>query len=190
MPWFEQQDRMQIYVLIILIVTLFMGGCMGTEKLECPDKATSEKILQRNQEKFAALKKYNLPTNQYAIIGSGPLGIRGLREIGDIDIVVSPELRDKLAAKYGIVDTGKVRKIVFPGENIEAFWEGSLDNMLQKDPEDPSMQDIIHRAEIIDGFPFQSLEDLMYFKHKTKRDKDLRDILLIKKWQAAMQELG
>jgi hypothetical protein len=160
-----------------------MGGCMKTEKLACQDKSMSEIILQKNQEKFSALKKYNLPTDQYAIIGSGPLGIRGLREIGDIDIVVSPELRDRLSEKYGIVDTGKVRKIVFPGENIEAFWEGSLDNMLQKDPKDPSMHDIIHRAEIIDGLPFQSLEDLMYFKHKTKRDKDLNDIILITKWQ-------
>lgn len=82
-------------------------------------------MIEKNTQKFALLKKYNLPLGEYAIGGSGPLGIRGIREINDIDILVSNSLRDILVKRYGMVDDGKVKKIVFPEDDIEAFWEGS-----------------------------------------------------------------
>ncbi len=137
-----------------------------------------------NQEKFAALKKYNLPLGQYAVTGSGPMGIRKLKVIGDIDIVVSPELRDTLIEKYGLTDDGKVKKVVFPEGHIEAFWNGSFYTQ-SKDKKAPTMAGIISRAEIIEGLPFASLADVLYFKNKMKRDKDLEDICLIEAWQRA-----
>lgn len=42
-----------------------------------------------NRDKFDKLTRLNLPINQYAITGSGPMGARGLKDIGDIDIIVS-----------------------------------------------------------------------------------------------------
>jgi hypothetical protein len=135
-----------------------------------------------NDEKFFNLKKYKLPTGQYAIIGSGPLGIRNLREIGDIDIIVSAELQDKLVKRYGIVDTGQVRKIVFPDDNIEAFWEGSFYSHPQ-DKDTPTVAQMIARAEIIDGLPFQCLRDALYFKRKMTRPKDVEDVRLLEEWQ-------
>lgn len=135
-----------------------------------------------NHSKFAALRRYNLPLGLYAITGSGPLGIRNLREVGDIDIIVSRELRDILIEKYGMIDDGKVKKIVFPEDDIEAFWEGSFYTQ-KRDVDAPTVADIISRAEIIEGLPFAALDDVLYFKYKMKRDKDLEDIRLIEKWQ-------
>ena len=45
------------------------------------------------------------------------------------------------------------------------------------------MAEIIAQAEIIEGLPFESLEHVIYFKGKAKRDKDLKDIFLIEEWQ-------
>lgn len=145
-----------------------------------------EEIKQKNQLKFEVLKKHNLPIGQYVVSGSGPLGIRNIREIGDIDIIVSPQLRDVLIARYGMVDDGKVKKVVFPGVDIEAFWEGSFYTQPQQDHQ-PTVADMISRAEIIDGLPFLSLKDVLYFKRKMNRCKDLEDIRLIEEWQKSQE---
>jgi hypothetical protein len=150
------------------------------EQANATNKA--DNVTKKNQQKFDALKKYDLPMGQYAVIGSGPLGVRNLREIGDIDIIVSQELKDKLIAKYGMVDDGKVKKIVFPKDDIEAFWEGSFYTQ-PKDDNRPTVESMIKHAEIIDGLPFQSLQDVLYFKRKMNRPKDLEDVRLIEKWQ-------
>lgn len=140
-----------------------------------------QKMKHHNQHKFEALRKFHLPINQYAISGSGPLGIRNLREIADIDIIVTPELRDTLAAKFGIVDDGEVKKIIFPrDDDIEAFWEGSFYTKPKDDC--PSIANRIAQAEIIDGLPFDILATVLYFKRKLKREKDLKDIQLIEEW--------
>ncbi len=140
------------------------------------------KMKQHNRHKFEALRKFHLPVDQYAITGSGPLGIRNLREIADIDIIVKPELRDTLAARFGIVDDGEVKKIVFPGDDdIEAFWEGSFYTKPKDDF--PSVADRIAQAEIIDGLPFDTLATVLCFKRKLKREKDLKDIQLIEEWK-------
>ena len=137
-----------------------------------------------NSAKFEALKKHNLPADQYAITGSGPLGIRNLREIGDIDIIVTQKLWDELAEKYGVTVTDAVNKIVFAGDNIEAFrnyHQGPL-NAEQKFHDAPSIAERIAAAEIIDGLPFESLKHFLYYKRKMARDKDLKDVLAIETW--------
>ncbi|GAF93599.1 unnamed protein product, partial [marine sediment metagenome] len=48
------------------------------------------------------LKRLDLPKDKYAIFGSGPLAIRGLRENRDLDIIVKPELWEKLVNEYPI----------------------------------------------------------------------------------------
>jgi len=178
-----------------LFLILIAGISIHTEALAVAEQKTGQQaaslsnkneIKKKNQLKFEVLKKYNLPLGQYAVIGSGPLGIRNLREIGDIDIIVSPELKDVLIAKYGMVDDGNVKKIVFPDDDIEAYWEGSFYTQA-KDDNNPKVADMISRADVIDGLPFQSLEDAIYFKRKTGRDKDLEDIRLIEEWQKAQK---
>ena len=135
-----------------------------------------------NREKFEKVRKLGLPIGEYAIIGSGPLGIRNIRDIADIDMVVSSELQRVLAEKYGVTDNGKEKKIVFPGGEIEAFWEDSFELPLVP------IADTIREAEIIEGLPFQSLDQLIHFKQKIGREKDLNDIRLIKEWQERTQD--
>ncbi len=136
------------------------------------------RTLTENQKKFSFLRTENLPLGEYMITGSGALGIRNLREIGDIDIVVTPILWKILAEKYSVTNENGYQKIVFPGGLIEAFGEDSY----YADTEDmsvPKIADRIAKADLIDGLPFECLEHVLYYKRKMGREKDLKDILLI-----------
>lgn len=149
------------------------------QNLGCKEEVS----ITSNQEKFSALRRLNLPTGQYAITGSGPLGIRNLKTIGDIDIIVSQELWNDLAAQYGVTAQNGVRKIVFPGGIVEAFQEGSFYS-LPVDDKAPTVAERIAHAEIIDDLPFDSLDTILYYKHKDGREKDLKDIKLIENWMS------
>lgn len=144
-------------------------------------------INNKNRPKFAALKALNLPVGQYAITGSGALGIRNLRPIGDIDIIVTSDLWNILEAKYGVIDKNSVRKIVFPGSIVEALGENSFYTE-EKDKDAPTIQDRIANAEIIEGLPFESLEHVLYYKRKMGREKDKQDIKMIEMLQGNKQK--
>ena len=62
----------------------------------------SSKIQNRKAflEKLEELKCLNLPSGEYAIIGSGPMAIRGLREANDIDVVVKKTLWLELLKRF------------------------------------------------------------------------------------------
>ncbi len=143
-------------------------------------------MVQNNRQKFAAVKKLGLPIGQYFISGSGPLGIRNLREVGDIDIIVTDDLWNVLASKYGVSDDAGEKRIVFPDGIVEGLGECSF-YAEEKAPDEPTIADRLAHAEMIDGLPFESLEHVLYYKRKMGREKDVRDILLIEEWQNRKQ---
>ena len=49
-------------------------------------------IMDNFKKQLAELKKLNLPNDKYAVFGSGPLAIYGIRDSEDIDIIVKSEL--------------------------------------------------------------------------------------------------
>ncbi len=138
-------------------------------------------MTQSNSQKFSAFKELDLPLGQYVISGSGPMGIRNIKAIGDIDIIVTRELWEILSKKYEVGEESGIRKIVFPGAIIEAFSEDTWFSNL-KDPKSPNISESIKNAEIIDGLAFDTLENVLYYKRKGGREKDLKDIDLIEKW--------
>lgn len=138
----------------------------------------SESFAKANQSKFAAITALNLPVDQYAITGSGVLGIRNLRAISDIDIIVTPELWNILEKEYGVTDENNVKKIVFPNGIVEALGEHSFYTE-KKDRNAPTVSDRITNAEVIEGLSFESLEYVLYYKRKMGREKDKQDIEII-----------
>ena len=163
----------------------FLGDLDFSELRDIIEKVEGEEeIFESNWQKFEELRNLDLPIGHYAIISSGPLGIRNLREIGDVDIIVTPELWDTLSSKYGIRDEEGVKKIKFPEADIEAFTEGSFYSR-PKSANEPTITERISKADIIEDLPFESLEHVLYFKKLLKRDKDLRDIDLIEGWLKA-----
>lgn len=137
-------------------------------------------MLASNNQKFLLIKSLNFPQDQYAITGSGPLGIRGLRSINDIDLIVTNPLWDKLAQDNAITVENKITKIILLNGLVEIFNENSFQAFSNK--ETPTVTSRIQEAEIIDGLPFESLKHFIYFKQQYSRKKDLKDISLIKEW--------
>ncbi|KAF3361773.1 hypothetical protein PHSC3_001663 [Chlamydiales bacterium STE3] len=147
-----------------------------------PSLIDRDEIIRKNRPKFAAIKALNLPVGQYAITGSGALGIRNLRTIGDIDIIVTSDLWNLLEKRYGVTDENNVKKIVFPGEIVEALGENSF-YVEKKDKDAPTINARIANAEIIEELPFESLEHVLYYKRRMGREKDKQDIIMIEMLQ-------
>ncbi|MCI5052727.1 MAG: hypothetical protein MRY21_06305 [Simkaniaceae bacterium] len=130
---------------------------------------------------FTSIRELNLPVGEYLITGSGALGVRGLRPIGDIDILVTQELWDHLAKTYPIFDKNSVRFISLPNTEIEIFGPNSFYTE-HKLPDAPTLSERLAQADIIDGLPFESLKHVLYYKKLMGRNKDIKDIELINKF--------
>jgi hypothetical protein len=128
------------------------------------------------KELLTELKKLNLPKDQFAIFGGGPMSVRGLKEANDIDIIVKKELWDGLAKKYPYVKKNNSYLIKI-GDDLEIYSD-----WLPWFPiEDIDM--LIDTADVIDGIRYVKLENVIRWKKEYARDKDLKDIKLIEKWQ-------
>lgn len=120
------------------------------------------------------LKKLEFPPEDYLIISSGPLAIHNIRECNDLDIIISDKLFADLSIKYPVE----------VGEHVSNILIGDIEcihrNIQQDDDYDFDRQRA--KAEIIDGIPFQDLQSCLYFKEKGEREKDKKDVELIKEY--------
>jgi hypothetical protein len=147
--------------------------------VECPlcyDPSVSK--YPANDTKFQLVRDLNLPPGQYAITSSGPIGVREIREIGDIDLVVDDDLWNELASAYPIIQEQGVAKIRI-SQDIDILGDDSFPE--PRETGQPSVADQITQADIIDGLPFVSLRHVLYFKRKMKREKDERDIAALER---------
>lgn len=132
-------------------------------------------INQNNIELFEAFRSLNFPFGHYVIVGSGPLGIRNLRAMSDVDAVVSEDLWSKLANAHSVVSE-PIEKILLLQNKVEVLHEASFGEGYE---DSPSVSQQIDQAEMIDGLAFQSLDHLRYFKSHSTREKDKMDIELL-----------
>ena len=128
------------------------------------------------------IKKLKFPLDSYVVVGSGPMAAHGLKEIHDIDIVITPKLFEQCK------QTGWEQICwTYPEKTDEIFLRRSaVELYLDVNCGDfnPTTEELMQRAEVVNGIPFASLEDIMSFKIecvKTK-PKHLRDIELIQKY--------
>lgn len=114
------------------------------------------------------LKELNLPEKQYAIFGSGPMAVRGIRDVNDIDIVVKEDLWNNLRVQFpkSIYKTDSIKI-----GNIEIFknWSPWFDNV----------NSLIDTAEKIGDFWYVHLSNVLKWKKLMGREKDKTDIKLI-----------
>lgn len=134
------------------------------------------KIININNLKFNDVRDLRLPLGHYAITGSGPLGIRGIRPIGDVDVVVDDTLWAWLTRRYRPTrDDGFWRLRI--GPHIEVFGE---DSILASRSVPPTVTEQLARAQVIRGLPFICLEHSLHFKRRVlNRPKDQADIRVI-----------
>lgn len=120
-----------------------------------------------NDKLFNELRALNLPSDQYVVFGSGPMGIRGMREIHDVDIFVTEKLWQALL-KNNNSENGKSLRLT---ANIEAIREWF--------PGEWKVEELIAGADIIDGIRFAKLEMVYAWKVQRKAPKDEKDLELL-----------
>lgn len=134
---------------------------------------------------FERAKQLNLPFGEYAIVGSAVLEAHGIREANDIDLLVSPRLFESLLKNgwqlcecekcQALWQKREKKKILTsPGHDVEMLSEFSWGNAYRGDT-----AALMSDADIIGGFPFIKIEELLKWKKAAMREKDLKDIALI-----------
>jgi predicted nucleic acid-binding protein len=125
------------------------------------------------------VKKLDLPEGQYMVTGSAILQILGIRAAQDIDLLVSPELFKELKEKRGWPVHPKYPSSI-DNEDKTAGAKQSLDFMKQN----YTLDEALKLAYWYEGIPFMGLELLIDAKTQLGREKDLKDIELIKEYLA------
>lgn len=130
-----------------------------------------------NNNLFNQLMELNLPEGKYAIFGSGPLAVREIRENRDLDLIVTEELFNE----YLNNSNWELKRLEDGNEYLK---NNNFEIEFYKNwaPGDWDVKKLIKEAEIINGLPFVKLEEVLRWKKIKGREKDLKDIELIKNY--------
>jgi len=131
--------------------------------------ALSDDRLIRRLVKLVA--ELDLDCRDFVIFGSGPLLAHGLRRhIQDLDVVARGAVWCRVS-QYGFPTAGSIN-----GAPMAVFWGGLIQFSPGWISEDWDTDDLIGRAEIIEGLPFAQLTDVLEYKQMLGRPKDRPDI--------------
>lgn len=127
---------------------------------------------------FKELNKLNLPEKQFVVIGSGIMGVLGIRESKDIDLLISKALFDELREnqdfeyRVKVFDNKERISLAYKYSDIEIFFDMDTGETFGDYMNSNYLQEI-------EGMYFMKLERLLFYKNRWKREKDLKDIELI-----------
>ena len=124
---------------------------------------------------FTRVKKFKLPAGQYAVFGSALLDVWGLRKAADLDIIVTPELYQKLKEEcWKERQAHGFPMLVKEDANITTVQDKPTDGDYN-----PDRLQLIKEAIKIKGIPFVKVEEVIACKKAYNRPKDLQDIKLL-----------
>lgn len=133
--------------------------------------------LMKRIDFIKAVKQLGLNSSEYIVIGSGILGILDIREVNDIDLVVSKNVFQKYE------QSNQWTKKHFEDGTyylLNDLYEIGLDWDSQNAM--PNLLELKNDQLVIRGIPFISLQKLKSWKLKKGREKDLIDIKLIDRY--------
>ena len=114
-----------------------------------------------------------MPAADYAVFGSGPLAIRGLRQNDDIDIIARPGLWAEIAARFPENTIGEEAVEIKIGHvSIFKDWLPWFEDSAS----------LIDTADVFDGVRFVNLDNVLAWKKSRAREKDKIDIELINEY--------
>jgi hypothetical protein len=132
---------------------------------------------------FLELKKLNLPSGQYIVVGSGVMSAKGIRPTSDLDIVTTPKIFEQYKKMVG----WKLLEWTKPDiRGKEWLRNGAVELYQQFSLKSGSLSvvDLLEDSEVINGVAFMSLEQLIKYKKEYGRPKDFEDIRLIQDYIA------
>jgi hypothetical protein len=114
-----------------------------------------------------------LDRRHFVVFGSGPLLLHGLRDVGDLDIVArgpawgrASELGQRVVASLN-------------GAPMRHFWGGKIEVTQGWISPEWDVDELIDRADLVEGIRFARLDAVLAYKRFLRRDKDIRDISAI-----------
>ena len=136
-------------------------------------------MKQRVLNLFQKLSTLNLPKKDFAVFGSGPLFIHGLREeIHDLDIIA----RNKAWEKAKKSD--EVEKMTTGPHEVVSLFDGLIEIYNGWSPGEWDIGELIETAEIVGGIRYVTLENVFRWKKLANRPKDLPDIKNLERYFA------
>lgn len=128
---------------------------------------------------ISRVKALHLPVGEYLVFGSGVMEINGIRPAKDVDLLITDELYRQLRTQgwrrkwnHKRVLTCKALKKGDSEAFTNLYWKAYQFHT----------KDLIAKAEMIDGVPFMSLKDYLFYKQHLPRDKDKQDVLLMQNY--------
>lgn len=125
--------------------------------------------MESFEKNIEDLRKLDLPREKFAVFGSGPMAVHGIRDSADLDIIVLPELWNELSKKYPAKDEREIRVKEISFFNSWRPWFEDVSKLIKD-------------CEIIDGIRFVKLKYVIEWKKKFNREKDRRDMKLIEEY--------
>ena len=133
----------------------------------------AEPTFHTNLARFLAL---DLPREDFAIFGSGPMHAHGIREARDVDVVARGIAWDKvltLGPREQLEDEFHARISLFDGE-VEVYSNWA--------PGSWNIDELIDTAENIDGIRYVQLAFVQKYKELRGTPKDKKDLALIEQY--------
>lgn len=124
-------------------------------------------------EIIAKVKSLELPDDSYIVYGSCPLAVAGIREAKDIDIYATQDVMDMLRVRGWKEVRKGMRDVPLNYDVFDVHDNWSFGAY------DPTLERLLTTADVYDGVPFASLEEVRKWKVASGRPKDLEDITLI-----------
>jgi hypothetical protein len=123
------------------------------------------------------LKKLGIDRDKMAVFGSGPLCVRGLRDFHDLDLIVARDVFEEYRKDHKVIVAGsgdECIKLLFDEMEVEIFYGWK--------PGEWDIKELIENADIIDGYRFVKLEEVVKWKKIKGREKDWQDVKLIEEY--------
>ncbi len=127
------------------------------------------------EEVVKTVRSLQFPEGSYIVYGSGPLALHKIRDVNDVDMLVTKELKAKLESSgWEQVNKGPSDNPVTNGI-VEAHDSWSFCDY------NPTLPGLLSRADTYKGVDFASLKDVLRWKSASPATaKNLKDIESIK----------
>lgn len=119
------------------------------------------------------VRKLELPAGDWAVFGSCPMAIRGLKDhCHDLDIIARGAAWEKALTLGDVVQAPMRDHVVRLHDNSIEIFDGWK-------PGDWDIDALIDSAELIDGIPYVQLDEVLKWKKRMLRNSDVRDIKVL-----------
>jgi hypothetical protein len=126
------------------------------------------------------LLSLGLPPEDYAVFGSAPMALRGLKTLNnDIDVIARGAAWEK-AKQYCFPEESPMRF-----GNFLKLFDGKIEIYHSWFPKDAwNVDELIDGAEVVDGVRYVKLEEVLKYKKARFAEKDRKDIEAIENYLA------